>query len=184
MVCKAAGMPWPRAVRLKSDRLVLEPLMIGHADEMVGVLAPRVLYRFTGGEPPSTEELRERYARQVRGQSEDGTAGWLNWITRRRDGGPPIGFVQVTLHRAAEGMTADLAWLVTPSAQGHSFATEAAQQVAMWLHSIHVQELNALLRPEHEASARVARRVGMRSTTVSHDGEVLWRKRLVAMDTR
>lgn len=184
MVCKAAGMPWPRAVRLKSDRLVLERLSIEHADVMVNVLAPRELYRFTGGEPPSTEELRARYTRQARGQSEDGAAEWLNWITHPRNGGPPIGFVQVTLHRAAEGMTADRAWLVTPSAQGHGFATEVAQQVAMWLHSIHVQELNALIQPEHEASARVARRIGMHSTTISHDGEILWRKRLTATGTR
>jgi RimJ/RimL family protein N-acetyltransferase len=184
MVCKAASMPWPRAVRLKSDRLVLEPLSIEHTDVMVNVLAPRELYRFTGGEPPSAEELRARYTRQARGQSEDGTAGWLNWITHPRNGGPPIGFVQATLHRAAEGVTADLAWLVTPSAQGHGFATEAAQQVATWLHSIHMQELNALIHPEHEASAHVARRIGMHSTTISRDGEVLWRKRLAATDTR
>lgn len=184
MVCKAAGMPWPYAVRLRSDRLVLEPLSIEHADVMVNVLAPKELYRFTGGEPPSAEELRARYARQARGQSEDGTAGWLNWITHPRNGGPPIGFVQATLHRAAEGMTADLAWLVTPSAQGHGFATEAAQQVATWLHSIPMQELNALIHPEHKASAHVARRIGMHSTTISRDGEVLWRKRLAAMDKR
>lgn len=184
MVCKAAGMPWPRAVRLKSDRLVLEPLSIEHADLMVNVLAPRELYRFTGGEPPSADELRARYTRQARGQSEDGAAGWLNWIIHPRNGGPPIGFVQATLHRAAEGRTAEIAWLVTPSAQGHGFATEAAQQVATWLHSIHMQELNALIHPEHEASAHVARRIGMHSTAISRDGEVLWRKRLVAMDKR
>ncbi len=58
MVCKVAGMPWPYAVRLRSDRLVLDPLSIEHADVMVNVLAPRELYRFTGGEPPSAEDLR------------------------------------------------------------------------------------------------------------------------------
>lgn len=183
-LCKAATMSWPRAVPLESDRLVLEPLTIEHADVMVDVLAPGELYRFTGGEPPSVEELRARYARQVRGQSDDGTAGWLNWIIRFDREGPPIGFVQATLHRTPDVMTADLAWLVTPSAQGHGFATKAAQQAAAWLRSIHVEELNALVHPEHEASAHVARRIGMQPTTTSHDGEVLWQKRLAAMDNR
>ncbi len=81
MVCKVAGMPWPYAVRLRSDRLVLDPLSIEHADVMVNVLAPRELYRFTGGEAAERRDLRARYTRQVRGQSEDGAAGWLNWIT-------------------------------------------------------------------------------------------------------
>ncbi len=91
--------------------------------------------------------------------------------------------MQATLHRAAEGMTAELAWLVTPSAQGHGFATGAAQQVATWLHSIHVQELNALIHPNTKL-AHVARLIGMHSTTSSRDGEVLWRKRLAATDKR
>ncbi|MCM3520336.1 GNAT family N-acetyltransferase [Curtobacterium sp. P97] len=175
-------MPWPRAVPLSADRLCLEPLTVEHADVMVDVLAPVELYHFTGGGPPSLEELRARYTRQVRGRSQDGTAGWLNWIIRPRQGRAPIGFVQATLHRTAQVTTADLAWLVTPSAQGHGFATESAERAATWLRSVDVRELRARIHPEHGASARVALRIVMHPTITRCDGEVLWRERPPASD--
>ena len=52
------------------------------------------------------------------GKSEDGSAGWLNWIVRPASGGPAIGFVQATLERKEDGLVADLAWLVTPKEHG------------------------------------------------------------------
>lgn len=43
---------WPTAERLETERLILEPLRIEHAEEMVLVLGDRRLYAYTGGEPP------------------------------------------------------------------------------------------------------------------------------------
>ena len=63
---------------LGDGRLVLEPLRVDHAGELVGVLSDAGLYAFTGGSPPSREELERRYARQVAGP-EDGVAE-LAWV--------------------------------------------------------------------------------------------------------
>ncbi|WP_231853758.1 GNAT family N-acetyltransferase [Clavibacter nebraskensis] len=68
--------PVPAPV-LVTARFALEPLVVGHAREMVGVLADPALYRFTGGEPPSPAALEARFARQAVGRSPDGTARWL-----------------------------------------------------------------------------------------------------------
>jgi len=152
----------------------LEPLAVEHASEMVTALAPPELYRFTGGEPPTLEELSARYGRQSRGQSEDGSAGWLNWIVRPAGGGPAIGFVQVTLRREKASLMADIAWLVTPSEQGRGVAVEAISSVVTWLHSINVRHIRAFIHPDHTASARVARRTGLAPTTALVDGEILW----------
>lgn len=172
--CDAQVMSWPRADALRTDRLSLEPLAVRHAREMVTALAPRDLYRFTGGEPPTSDELEARYRRQTRGQSQDGRAGWLNWIIRPAGGGPAIGFVQATLTRRGVELVADLAWLVTVSEQGRGLAGEATSAVAAWLPSIGVRRLQAYVHPDHAVSARVAERLGLAPTSTLVDGEMLW----------
>ena len=170
----AQDASWPRADALRTDRLSLEPLAVRHASEMTRALAPLVLYRFTGGEPPTYDELEARYRRQARGRSDDGRAGWLNWIIRPIGGGPAIGFVQATLTRRGVELVADLAWLVTVSEQGRGLAREAGSAVMAWLPSIGVGRLQAHVHPDHTASARVAERLGLAPTTTLVDGEVLW----------
>jgi RimJ/RimL family protein N-acetyltransferase len=172
--CEARVMSWLRAVALRADRVSLEPLAVEHASEMVATLAPQDLYRFTGGEPPTLEELEARYRRQIGGQSDDGRAGWLNWIIRPAGGGPAIGFVQATLAHEGDELVADLAWLITPSKQGRGLAGQAADAVTTWLTSRGVDRLQACIHPDHTASARVAQRLGLTRTSTLIDGEVLW----------
>ena len=119
-----AGYRRPVTGELETERLVLEPLEPGHAEEMVAVLADPELYRHTGGQPPSVDELRRRYELQARGRSDDGTALWLNWIVRERSTGAAVGFVQATV--AIASRTADVAWLVGVPFQGRGYAREAA----------------------------------------------------------
>jgi len=173
-ICKAQDMSWPQADPLHSDRLALEPLAVDHAAEMLTALAPPELYRFTGGEPPTPDELVARYGRLSRGQPEDGSAGWLNWIVRFACGGPAIGFVQASLERKEDGLVADLAWLVTPEAQGRGIAVEAASTGVMWLRSVDVGHIRAFIHPDHTASMQVARRTGLAPTSALIDGELLW----------
>ena len=75
------------ASSIATARLVLQPLRVEDADEMVVVLADPALHQFIGGEPATLEELRERYGSWIRGS---GVAEevWLNWIVRRRRGRP------------------------------------------------------------------------------------------------
>ncbi len=55
---------------LRTERLVLDPLRVADADEMVAVLADPALYTFTGGEPPDLEALRRTYGQLVAGPSD------------------------------------------------------------------------------------------------------------------
>jgi RimJ/RimL family protein N-acetyltransferase len=155
-------------------RFVLEPLTVAHSNEMVDVLAPTDLYAFTGGEAPSLEDLRALYGRQSIGHSAANDAGWLNWIIRSKDTRGAIGYMQATVTREAGGLSADLAWLITPAAQGTGAATEASRAVCDWLRSWNVNRIRALVHPDHEASARVAQRIGLKWTSELVDGEVVW----------
>jgi RimJ/RimL family protein N-acetyltransferase len=151
------------AVELRTRRLVLEPLRVGHAREMVAVLADPELYAFIGGRPPAEDELAARYERQLAGGP-----GWLNWIVRRD--GAAAGYVQATL----SGATAELAWVIGRAHQGGGLAAEACIAVRAWLHGQGVTRFCAHIHPDHAASAAVARRLGLAPTGRVKDGEVRW----------
>jgi len=149
---------------ITTDRLGLEPLRVGHAEEMAPLVDDVRLHGFIGGEPLSFEALRERYARLVAGVSE----GWLNWVVRRD--GQVVGTVQATV----DGDSADVAWVVGVAHQGRGYAGEAALGMVEWLWRNGIREVAAYVHPEHHASAAVAKRVGLVETGVVVDGEVRW----------
>jgi RimJ/RimL family protein N-acetyltransferase len=144
---------------------------------MVQVLADPALYRFTGGEPPTLEALRRRYAAQVEGRSLDGAERWHNWIVRLAPGGtapgPAIGFVQATVTRG--GRSADIAWVIGVPWQGQGHAAEAATAMVAWLLETGATVISAHVHPDHVASERVAARAGLVPTDELEDGERVWR---------
>jgi RimJ/RimL family protein N-acetyltransferase len=167
---------WPRADPIGSERLILEPLRVGHAAEMAPVLDDADLHTFIGGRPATVEELRDRYAAQALGQSPDGRQGWLNWILRLRGTGEPVGTVQATLTRdpAGAAVVAELAWVVAVNHQRRGYAREAATALAGWLREHGVATLIAHITPAHRAAVAVATRLGMHATGVTVDGETRW----------
>ena len=165
-----------QATSLATHRLVLEPLRVGHAIEMVAVLDDPALHRFTGGHPAGETELRARYAHQTTGRSPDGRQGWLNWIVRRSEDGVALGFVQATVSGAdgGEPVTAELAWTIGVAFQRRGYAREAASAALGWLQAHGVDRFIAHIHPEHQASMGVARALGLQATAAVVDGEVLW----------
>jgi RimJ/RimL family protein N-acetyltransferase len=166
--------PWPAPTPIETRRLVLEPLRIEHAEEMAAVLDDRALYEFTGGEPPRLAELRARYVRQVAGHSPDGAQGWLNWVMRHRSQRVLVGSVQATLTSENGQMAAAIAWTVGIAHQRRGYATEAATPMVQWLRRQGVVTLVAHVRPGHDASIGVARRLGLVATGLIVDGETEW----------
>ena len=157
---------------LTTARLRLEPLRVDDAEEMFDMLADPALYVFTGGEPPTLDELRVRYQWQVGGRSPDGTEEWLNWIVRistptgRRSGScrPQLSEIRPTSRgsSASRGKVA-----ATPR--------EAAQAMIDWLRLRGVETITAHIHADHAASAAVAARLGLAPTDEIEDGEVVWR---------
>ncbi len=146
----------------------LTPLTMDHAAAMVAVLSDPSLYEFTGGTPPTLEELTDRYARQAVGSSPDGAEQWLNWVVLLDS--TPVGYVQATV----VGDSAEVAWVISPSVQGRGLATQATREMVDRLTAVGVRRLVAHVHPDHAASARVAERLGLRRTDVVEDGEVRW----------
>ena len=137
---------------------------------MVAVLADADLYTYTGGSPPTVEELTRRYEALVAGSGSDGEL-WCNWIMRIGDGGPEIGFVQATV----SGQEAAVAWVVGLAWQGAGFAKEALAAMNTWLIGAEVRRLVAHIHPKHLASQGVAKSAGfVRTRAVDEDGEEVW----------
>jgi RimJ/RimL family protein N-acetyltransferase len=166
-------MVTPPADELETARLHLESLRADHATEMVAVLADPSLYEFTGGTPPSLDELRWRYGSQVDG-SGDPNELWYNWILRTKADGTAVGFVQATV-AVDPGPMADVAWLLGVGHQGRGFAVEGAKSMVEWLASTGVRSFTAHIHPAHARSQEVARAIGFVETSeVDDDGEVVW----------
>jgi len=173
-------------------RLVLRPLTEADAEEMAGVLAAPELYAFIGGEPPTVDGLRSRYARLAVGRSADGSQVWVNWIARLAEDGAAVGTVQATVgdfgagsesgsdslsgHDGFAGRCASVAWVVGLPWQGRGYAVEAASALIAWLRERGVAEIRAHIHPDHAASARVAGRLGLVPTgELDDEGEQIWR---------
>jgi RimJ/RimL family protein N-acetyltransferase len=162
------------AEQLTTERLLLVPLSVEHAAEMVDVLADPKLYEFTGGGAPSVDQLRARYARQAVGRSDDGSQAWFNWIVKLREVGATVGFVQATVESDGPQQIAEVAWVISPDHQRHGMASEATQAILSWLRSHGVDRFVAHIHPEHHASMGVARLQGLSPTQVVQDGEIRW----------
>jgi RimJ/RimL family protein N-acetyltransferase len=157
------------ATSFTTERFELLPLKVEYAGEMAGVLSARELYDFIGGEPPSVEQLTERYRRQIAGSGRPGEC-WLNWVISLN--GVLVGYVQATVI----GDEAEIAWVVGADWQGQGIAKEAATGLAEWLREQDsAVRIVARVHPGHAASKAVAGAVGLSATgELDADGEELW----------
>jgi RimJ/RimL family protein N-acetyltransferase len=155
-----------------TPRLTLVPLRAEHAGEMADVLADPDLYAFTGGSPPSPQDLRSRYERMLTG-SGDPSVTWCNWVIALRGPGCLAGTVQATIS-AGDGLSGEVAWVVGTRWQGQGIATEAARALIGWLGEQSVLTIIAHIHPGHHASAAVAAAAGLTATDHWQDGEIRW----------
>lgn len=160
------------STEVMSVTVSIRPLEVADAREMAGVLAHPDLYVFTGGGPPSRSDLERRYALQSQGRSPDGTERWINRVVMAGNGQCAVGYVQATI--PVGGGPAEIAWVIGRAWQGRGYATEAASLLLGELCGQGVHQIVVHIHPDHEASQRVARRLGLRPTQTTIDGETRW----------
>ena len=145
---------------LKTPRLVLEPQVTAHADEMFLVLDDPAIYEFENAPPASIEALRERYRTLESRRSPDGRQLWLNWVVRLSDGGRAIGYVQATV--LAEGR-ALIAYEFGSAWWGRGYAHEATVVALRELHeSCGVTTVGAVFKQTNHRSRALLERLGLR----------------------
>jgi ribosomal-protein-alanine N-acetyltransferase len=165
-------MPHCRQLRLGHDaamralvtaELVLEPLVVAHAEAMFEVLSEAELFRYLDHPaPPSLEHLRNVYAQVEGRKSPDGSQLWLNWVVRR-PGEAPMGYVQatVTSHGAAW-----IGFVFSSRHWGRGYATQAARAVLDHVASEYgVARFLASVEVENQRSIRLLERLGFHDAT-------------------
>jgi RimJ/RimL family protein N-acetyltransferase len=164
-------------------RLELQPVVEGDAEALAAVFFDERMYRFTGDQPGTLDDLRATFARiqATRANDRDGAAQ-RNWTVRRRADGQAVGMLQAVLGDG--GRSAELAWAVGVPWQGQGIASEAAQAAVAWLEVRGVDTITAYINPDHQASIGVAARAGLHPTEQfrEHRGirEQLWRRQPTA----
>lgn len=156
---------------LRTDRLDLLPITQHFAPRMFKVLNDPSLYEFTGGSPPKNLEiLADLYKRWECRTSPSGSELWYNWALHLRVQDELIGHVQATVLPEY----ADIAWVVGSAWQRQGYATEGAEAVLLWLLKSGVRRIRASIRPGHDASIKVAERLGLQPTNECSGDERLW----------
>jgi len=110
---------------LSTRRLVLEPQVVGHAEEMFDALGDPAIYEFENEPPESLDWLRERFRKLESRRSADGSEFWLNWVVRL-PGERAMGFVQATVYA---GGWADVAYVFSSAHWGKGYASEAVEEM-------------------------------------------------------
>ena len=167
-------LPGDSDLTLDTDRLELTPMVEGDSDALFALLKDPEIHVFTGGHPPeAADNLRAKIRRRESRRSPEGDELWLNWTLRLKSDQSVVGYAQAGVK---EGQ-ADLAWVIGIPFQGLGYASEASRHVSKWLRSrLHVREFRANIHPDHVASHKVARSVGLRpSREHTDEGEQVWR---------
>ena len=86
-----------------------------------------------------------------------------------------IGAVQATVLTRDGSSTATVAWTIGTPWQHQGYAGEAAAGLVRWLALRGVDSIVAHIHPDHDSSAGVAARAGLRRTDEIVDGELVWR---------
>jgi [ribosomal protein S5]-alanine N-acetyltransferase len=149
---------WPR---LSGPRVILEPLVAAHADELfVRLSDPRALLYIDNVPPSTVAGLRERYRRLESRRSPDGSEEWLNWAVMLD--GHAIGFVEATVR--AGGRIA-IAYGLGFNYWSHGFGTEAVRTMIDFLKTRYPgARFEATVDERNVASRRLLERIGLQIT--------------------
>lgn len=149
---------------LTTRELVLEPLTVAHAPEMMAVLSDAEVYRHLDyGPPPSLDHIETVYRKLEARSSPDGDEAWLNWIVRR-PGEPPMGYVQATV------LPDRSAWVAYVFASAHWGGGHAGAATSAMLHHLQsaydVTRFLATVECGNARSLRLLERLGFRFASV------------------
>jgi ribosomal-protein-alanine N-acetyltransferase len=142
---------------LVAGKLILEPQVASHAEEMFALLCDAAIYEHENEPPASLEWLRERFTRLESRESADGRQLWLNWVLRLPTAGL-IGYAQATVFQTGR---AAIAYVLASKYWGRGLAGEACQaMIAELAEHYRVVTVYAIFKRRNLRSARLLERLG------------------------
>jgi [ribosomal protein S5]-alanine N-acetyltransferase len=141
-------------MQLATERLILEPLEVAHAEKLYAGLSDVALYKFIPNDPLSLDELKEKYHRILRGPRDNNIELWRNWAVRLEvagdldsaDDNEYIGMIETSVFPNDH---AYLAYFMFASHHRQGYAHEACATVLR-----HVRETYSIKRVVAEMDVR------------------------------
>lgn len=149
--------------QLATGRMVLEPVVEDHAEEMWQLFGDTELHHFVPYEPLTLEKQRERCARWALRRSPDGKEIWLNWAARETTSHMVMAHFQAGIKEGED--TASIGYLVAKPFQRQGYAREGLEAVFQYLRTVlKIREVKAWSDTRNAASHALARKLGMVQT--------------------
>ncbi|MFJ6194932.1 GNAT family N-acetyltransferase [Micromonospora sp. NPDC092111] len=147
---------------IRTDRLSLRPLTGGDADALLAYRGQPDVCRYLPFEPADRRLISERLAAQWARTTltDEGQAVTLGIDLART--GELVGDVVLFWH-SRDHRSGEIGYILNPDFAGHGYATEAAHaMLRLGFDELGLHRITARLDERNEASAKVARRLGMR----------------------
>ena len=156
-------------LRMRTDRLRIEPLASDHAQQVFELLQDGRVYEYIPEMPPPTvEALEARYSQLVAGPRPDVDQRWLNWIMFLKQSESPVGSLQATISKSQ----AEIAYIVYPKYWRKGFAKEGVMRLLDYLSAVAgVTEAVANIDHRNAASIALVRSVGFTEKDLASTGE-------------
>lgn len=118
-------------VTFETERLVIEPLQISHADRLVEGLSDPELYHYMPlSEPGSLAEVSDRFQRLLAGSGTK-EVEWLNWAIRLKGSDVYIGTLQATVYMNSS--TANIAYFIFRQYWNNGYGRESCAWLCSYL---------------------------------------------------
>ncbi len=164
--------------RLKTSRLLLEPLVASHAVHIYRQLQDERLYQFIPQEPPTSLQLLEtRYSALSSRLSPDRQQAWLNWAVSLR-AGRYIGTLEATVYAnrtaaIAQGAVAKpIAYMIFPSFWRQGYAKEGCLQLLNHLfNDYQVNLVAAEIDTRNVASIELIKSLGFKRVSTKENAD-------------
>ncbi|HEY6572535.1 MAG TPA: GNAT family N-acetyltransferase [Candidatus Eisenbacteria bacterium] len=155
-----AGAPPTTMTILETTRLYLRRLLPEDLDSLYALYRDPVIRRYFPDGTLTREETKEELEWFLQGHPEHPELGL--WATIHRESGRFIGRCGLLPWTIEGAYEVEVAYLLDREFWGQGLATEAAAAIIDYgFGPLGLTRLISLIDPENEASARVARRVGM-----------------------
>lgn len=146
-------------LKITTPRLIIEPVQQHHAEQMLDVISSPDLYTYIPFDPPTLEQLKNRYRRWEPRISPEKDEIWLNWVIRLKSENTYIGDLQAGYK---ENNVAYVAYMLNKDYQQQGYATESLTAIIdMLFHEMHVDAVRAFIDTRNQKSIDLVRRLKM-----------------------
>ena len=149
---------------IETERLRVEPFDLSRLEEFVALTAdPETMRYWTAGGPFERDAAERNFATALARLREHGFG--RRWVVAKENGAG-LGFTDTKFFGESRAEVSpdevEIGWMITPTAWGHGFATEAGSAIRdEAFERLGLESVVAVHHPENVASGRVMEKLGM-----------------------